>query len=134
MLIVVIKKENLEMYGGNHFWSFNPRDKQDVLVAWRNPALFEIKEVNTNKSYVWLHDIMKPQEFTVRRLNKIDKILPLSQWQRDLFPNIDDEKFMITANGLDIKRKRIKRNPNRLIYSSSYDRGLETLIKTISSN
>ena len=111
------------------FWSFNPRDKQDVLVAWRNPALFEIKEVNTNKSYVWLHDIMKPQEFTVRRLNKIDKILPLSQWQRDLFPNIDDEKFMITANGLDVKRREVKRNPNRLIWSSSYDRGLETLLK-----
>jgi len=117
------------------WWSFNPRDKQDILIVWRHPALYEIKEVNAKKKYVWTHDVLNPKEFTLRRLEQIDKIFALSKWQRDLFPDIPDKKFMITGNGIDLEmikkaeRKGIKRNPFRLLWTSSYDRGLETLLK-----
>jgi len=117
------------------WWSFNVRDKQDILVVWRHPALYEIPQINVTKKYVWLHDILRPAEFTFRRLNQINKIFALSKWQRDLFPDISDDKFMVTGNGIDLEmikkaeQKGIKRNPYRLIYTSSYDRGLETLLK-----
>jgi glycosyltransferase involved in cell wall biosynthesis len=117
------------------WWSFNPRDRQDVLIVWRHPAIYEIPKINAKKKYVWLHDILRPQEFTERRLNHIDKIIALSKWQRDLFPDIPNNKFLISGNGIDLEMikkaesKRIKRNPYRLIYTSSYDRGLETLLK-----
>ena len=117
------------------WWSFNVRDRQDVLVVWRHPALYEIPNINITKKYVWLHDILRPAEFTFRRLSQINKIFPLSKWQRDLFSDIPDEKFMISRNGIDLEmikkaeQKGIKRNPYRLIYTSSYDRGLECLLK-----
>jgi len=113
------------------WWSFNPRDKQDILVVWRHPGIFEIEGINAKKKYVWIHDILTPQEFTLRRLEQINKIIALSKWQRDLFLNIPDEKFMISSNGIEPKmfEKKVKRNPYRLIYTSSYDRGLETLLR-----
>lgn len=113
------------------WWSFNPRDKQDILIVWRHPGIYEIKEINATKKYVWLHDVLKPEEFTKERLNKIDKIIALSKFQRDLFPDIPDEKFIISSNGIEPKmfEKNVKRNPYRMIYTSSYDRGLECLLK-----
>jgi len=113
------------------WWSFNPRDKQDILIVWRHPSLFDIGEINAEKKYVWLHDILEQVEFTPQRLKEIDKIITLSEWQRNLFPKIPDEKFMISNNGIDVKmfNKKVERNPYRLIYTSSYDRGLETLLK-----
>ena len=113
------------------WWSFNPRDRQDILVVWRHPVLFEIGKVNVGKKYVWLHDILEPVEFTPKRLNEIDKIITLSEWQRNLFPNIPEEKFLISGNGIEPQmfQKKAERNPHRMIYTSSYDRGLETLLK-----
>ncbi len=113
------------------WWTFNPRDKEDVLVVWRHPAMFEMIEINANKKYVWLHDILTPKEFTAKRLSKIDKIIPLSKWQRDLFPHVPDEKFMVSANGIEpnLFKKNTGRDPYRLIYTSSYDRGLECLLE-----
>ena len=113
------------------WWSFNPRDKQDILVVWRHPGIFEISGIDAKKKYVWLHDILKANEFTIKRLDAIDKIFTLSKWQRGLFPNVPDEKFMISSNGIEPEmfERKIKRDPYRLIYTSSYDRGLETLLK-----
>jgi glycosyltransferase involved in cell wall biosynthesis len=121
------------------FWDFNIRDKQDILIVWRHPLMFDFDDVNADKKYVWLHDVIKPGEFTPQRLEKITKIFALSKWQRDLFPLVPEEKFMVTGNGVDqddIKEVQrmlrvgiIKRNPYRLIYASSPDRGLKCLLK-----
>ena len=113
------------------YWTFNLRDKVDVLISWRHPYLFEFDEVNATKKYVWLHDILKPEEFTAKRLDRITKIFALSKWQRDLFPNIPDDKFLITGNGINPEQfnKKTERNPYRLIYTSSYDRGLHCLLQ-----
>lgn len=111
------------------FWEYNIRDKEDVLIIWRHPMMFDFKEVNAAKKYVWLHDVLKPKEFTAQRLSKIDKIFALSKWQRNLFPEVDDKKFLITGNGLEPQNIDVERDPHRLIYTSSYDRGLKTLLK-----
>jgi glycosyltransferase involved in cell wall biosynthesis len=114
------------------FWEFNARDKQDILIIWRNPLLFDFDGINAGKKYVWMHDVMSEKDFSSNRLDKIDKILVLSKAQRDLFPNIPDNKFIITGNGLDLEdigKVKVERNPYRLIYTSSYDRGLECLLK-----
>ena len=116
------------------WWTINMRDKWDKLIMWRHPMGVEFDEVATKDIYIWLHDVLKEKEFTPKRLNKIKKIIVLSEYQRNLFPNIPNDKFMISANGIDAelfrkKRGTIKREPYRLIYTSSYDRGLKTLLK-----
>jgi glycosyltransferase involved in cell wall biosynthesis len=114
------------------FWEFNLRDKVDVFISWRHPMIFDFKEINADKKYVWLHDVIKPNEFTPKRVDKIDKIFALSKWQRNLFPEIPNKKFFITGNGInlgDLEKVKEKRNPYRLIYTSSPDRGLKCLLK-----
>jgi len=113
------------------FWEFNPRDKWDVLIAWRHPLLFDHgQELGAVARYVWLHDVLEQTEFPNHRVKNIDKIIPLSQWHRDLFPAIPDNKFMISANGINQKyfEKKVKRNPYKLVWSSSPDRGLHCLL------
>jgi len=154
-------------------WEFNYRDKRDVFVSWRHPMVFS-HNVNSPKNYVWLHDTIYQNEFTKKRLDKITKILPLSQWHKKLYPGIENDKFMVSANGIDVEQfnniecpncntkedavqipiiskgtvqtqlykcdkcgvegpeqmfANIKRDPNKLIYTSAQDRGLETLLK-----
>ncbi len=111
------------------FWEFNIRDKQDILIAWRHPMIFDYKDVNADKRYVWMHDVLKKGELFQKRLDNITRIFALSKAQRDLFPDVPDNKFLVTSNGIEPTKVKEKRDPYRLIYSSSYDRGLTTLLK-----
>ena len=81
------------------FWEYNPRDKTDITIAWRSPILYD-HEVNSTQKYVWLHDTVNQNEFTRKRLDNFDKIFVLSDFHRSLYPGIENEKFVLTSNGL----------------------------------
>ena len=110
------------------FWSYNYRDKYDRFIAWRHPTAYNLN-INADKKYLWMHDVLSEAEFTPERLNRIDKIFALSEFQRNLFPNIPDDKFFITSNGIEQNFPEIERDPKRLLYASSYDRGLKCLLE-----
>lgn len=137
-----------------NFWECNLDDKFDIFVAWRAPFLFE-RKINARKSYLWLHDVMEPGEFTPERIANFTKCIVLSKYHRSLFPMIPDEKIMLSANGIDSSefegwnsiekvsgtdRKgepaiaadvehvdNIRRDPHKMIYTSSHVRGLAYL-------
>jgi glycosyltransferase involved in cell wall biosynthesis len=111
------------------FWELNFEDEFDVLIGWRNPALFDSK-FKTRKSYLWVHDALDPREFTQERLDNIDKVILLSEYHRTLFPAIPNNKIFLSSNGITPKEFQIKpqgRDPHRIIYMSSHVRGLELL-------
>ncbi len=113
------------------YYKLNPQDTFNVLVIWRQPGLLSTNW-NTKKTYLWLHDIPNPLDFTKERVEKVNKIIPLSRWHRDCLPELPDDKFMISANGIDLDQledKNVKRDPYRCIWTSSYDRGIEHLLK-----
>jgi glycosyltransferase involved in cell wall biosynthesis len=66
---------------------------------------------------------------------KPDKIFYLSNWHKDYFlsvyPYLHRNNIIVTRNGLDIKyfAKEPHKEGNKLIYSSSPDRGLERLLE-----
>jgi glycosyltransferase involved in cell wall biosynthesis len=73
---------------------------------------------------------MNENEFTPERIAKLDKVIVLSQYHRGLFPMIPDDKILMSANGIDPEDfealdTKIKRDPHRLIYTSSHVRGLQ---------
>jgi glycosyltransferase involved in cell wall biosynthesis len=113
---------------------FNPNDDFNILIGWRSPSFFDT-EWKSQRNYLWLHDIQNPNEYTPARVDRLDKIMALSQWHRDNMPNVDDAKFMLTSNGINVMdftlldKEGIKRNPHAVFYGSSYDRGLEHLLK-----
>lgn len=115
------------------YYHFNERDDFNVLIAWRNPLLFDLELLRAEQKIVWLHDIAYPQQFTKRSIEKTDRFIFLSLWHRQNMPSIPEEKIFISNNGInpadfvDLPKKE----KNVLFWGASYDRGLLTLIKDI---
>lgn len=115
------------------FYKFNTNDKFNILIGWRSVGLFD-NNIKAKKTILWNHDIQNFNEYTQLRQDRVDKIFMLSKWHRENLPNVPDYKFTITGNGInlahfeELDKENIERNPHRVIYTSSYDRGLEHLL------
>jgi glycosyltransferase involved in cell wall biosynthesis len=113
-----------------HHTSFNPKIKRKNLVAWRAPETLKVP-VAAKRRYVWLHDAIDARRFTPELIALATKVMPLSQWHRDMYKNVPDNKIYLSRNGVDaelirqlVKDNAKKRDPKRIVYSSSPDRGL----------
>lgn len=116
-----------------NYWDCNLDDQFDIFVAWRAPFIFE-KKIKARKAYLWLHDVMEPGEFGQNRIDNFDKCILLSKYHRSLFPMIPDNKVLLSGNGIDSeefeqydKIGKHKRDPHKMVYTSSHVRGLAYL-------
>ena len=86
------------------------------------------------KKYVWVHDIWLSNDASYDCcVGQVDAFLCLSDWHKEFFSNhhkVPLEKILVTTNGIDQSRfnVEVERNPSQLIFSSSPDRGLDTLL------
>lgn len=112
------------------FWMWNPRDKQDVTILWRSPGPVDY-DINSDKIFVDLHDVVKAGEFTPKRLEKITKIFVKTKFHRSLFPNVPNGKFEIVPNGMDfgLFDQPVEKNQYLLVNTSSPDRSMDVLPK-----
>jgi glycosyltransferase involved in cell wall biosynthesis len=111
------------------YYEFNPRDSFNILISWRMPGFFR-NEFTAKQKYLWLHDV--PSSDVVEIQDRVDKIIVLSEYHRSLLPDIPDEKFFITNNGIDPTQfKEVEKEPNTLFWGSSYDRGLQVMLEKI---
>jgi 2-polyprenyl-3-methyl-5-hydroxy-6-metoxy-1,4-benzoquinol methylase/tetratricopeptide (TPR) repeat protein len=106
--------------------TINTQDHFDTIIMWRGiPANF-----NANRRIVWLHDV--PMEmFTNANFHWYDKVLVLSEYHKSLLPAcVKQTKVVVTRNGINLDdiKGDVVRQPKRLIYTSSHDRGLEVLL------
>jgi glycosyltransferase involved in cell wall biosynthesis len=114
----------------NDYWKINP----DIIITsrWFDPFYIE----NTAKKIIWFQDAFfgipegKPDLFTLA-----DLVVCSSQWHKDyicerLGRAIKPEKLKIIPLGIRKKlfEQVIARDPNKVLYSSNPDRGLEQLI------
>ena len=137
------KEEYVEEFNGKtitykpHFY-FNPQDKFNVLIGWRMIGFFD-RKWDAKKTYLWLHDVQNPLEYTKERVDNIDKIFVLSEAHKKTILNdankeyLPDDKFLLTGNGINVEEieemeDKIERDPHNVIWTSSYDRGLEHLL------
>lgn len=106
-------------------------DEFDVAVLWRIPHHLDTHKFKASRTLLWLHDVPEKYWFTPERLKQVDKIIVLSQFHRTLLAEIPDEKFFISQNGVELSQfsEVLPRDPKKVIYTSSYDRGLEHLLK-----
>jgi glycosyltransferase involved in cell wall biosynthesis len=109
----------------------------DVLIVSRQIAAVDLP-IEAKIKILWVHDIHVGAwnaEFE-RRILKVDKIFCLSKWHRNdclakTYPCLPFEKYHVTRNGIDPSRfggKQPKKIGNRLIYTSSGNRGLDRLL------
>lgn len=111
------------------FWEWNYRDKQDVVVIWRAPRALDY-EINAEKVFLDMHDVVPDGEFTKNRVEKATKVFFKSQSHRKLYPAIPDEKCVIVPNGIvwEQFQSDVVKEPGLIINTSSPDRSLKTLL------
>lgn len=88
------------------------------------------------RKYVWIHDIFINGNKNYNcHVDKVNYFLTLSDWHKDFVHDhhgIPKDKILVTANGIDPTRYKrvneIQKVPGQIIYSSSPDRGLDTLL------
>lgn len=117
--------------GYRPYYEFNQKDNFNILIFWRNIGVFD-NIWKSKRTYLWCHDVLNPQEFTSKRLDGIERIMVLSKFHRNLIPNVPDNKIIVSANGLTLPEnllKTVKRDLHKIFSGSSYDRGLEHLLK-----
>jgi tetratricopeptide (TPR) repeat protein len=111
------------------FWMYNYRDKQDITVFWRAMKPLDW-DVNSEKIFVDLHDVIPAGEMTEKRLAKVDKIFVKSKFHRSLFPGVPDDKFVVIPNGIDAElfAEVLPRDNKLIINTSSADRSLSAAL------
>jgi glycosyltransferase involved in cell wall biosynthesis len=118
-----------------HFGAF-ANIECDVFLSSRQPSVAE-HHIKARAKFLWVHDVHvgghdpKLHEWML----KFDRFLCLSQWHKDFFLKqyvyLHPDAVLVTRNGIDLSR--FGPNPsldrtNRLIYSSSANRGLDVLL------
>lgn len=123
-----------------NFQDINVADVFDIFIAWRNPIIASKFNINARKRFLWLHDVPSPLDYPDNVIASYDKIIVLSNHHRNFLPHIPDEKFYISSNGINVEaiakvEKRLTksgklnvREPHKVFYASSPDRGLEYLL------
>lgn len=113
-----------------HWWQWNMNDTFDTFIIWRNETVLN-SPCKAKRVFLDLHDVPAASEYTEERLKKVDKIFVKSAYHRSLLPNVPDEKFVIIPNGidLDLLPAKIEKKGHKVIWSSSYDRGLQPALE-----
>lgn len=104
---------------------FDARDKFNIISIWRAPQYAE--NIKANKILIDLHDVLDPsavQDYP----NAIYMVK--SQYHRNLFKHLPDEKFVVIGNGIVREQfEHPKPDPNHKVgYFSAYYRGAECLV------
>jgi len=120
--------------------AFDPSEECDLLVVSRRAIIFDLP-LAAKRKVLWCHDHSYPGQLTEKRIENMDALVVLSEWQRArferLYPTTKD-KLVIRRNGIALEalgepkfakadKPWSEREP-RCIYSSSADRGLDVLL------
>ena len=128
---------NCGMEEGDHdgvqytnWYKINLRDNFNRFICWRN-NIFGMG-LKVKQKIVWLHDCPNI-ELTAETAKTFDKIVVLSDYHRTMIPAcVPDEKVFVSTNGINPGDfdglEDVVRDPKRVIYASSYNRGLEEIL------
>lgn len=115
-----------------NFDQFSALDSYNILVVWRSLKLLRLHSLRAKKILIDLHDVIRPEEVTELVATRAHGFLVKSNYQASmLLPTVPTEKIHVIPNGgaYEYSFPEEKRDPNYLIYASSYDRGLPYMLK-----
>lgn len=129
-------QQDIRLY---HYSEFDPNVNYDLLIVSRNLDIITQK-IKTKKVIAWCHDVYfqsflgQNKTLSQEQLNKIDHYIALTPEHRELLlnyhSNIPKGKLIVIKNPFNLSRYSpvISKIPNRMIYASSPDRGLDVLL------
>lgn len=97
-------------------------------IAWRHSV-----RLTRAPSYIWCHDLLTPG---AEKLENYDKIFALSEFHRDYLHQclqIPKDKILPMINGVNPEdfEGEYEKNPHKVVFSSSPDRGLDRAIRIV---
>ena len=114
-----------------NWYKFNKNEKHNIVVSWRM-NIFASVGVNARKKIIWLHDLPVNIVWDEHTVKTFDKVMVLSEYHKSKLPSVvPQEKIFVTSNGInadDFLERVENRKENRIIYASSYNRGLEKIL------
>ena len=118
--------------------TFNPLDTFGRLIVWRSLEILD-EPIRSAATLLDLHDMPRVHEISPKRLARVDVIMLKSDFQRSaLPPSAQLVPSLVIPNGVDedlIARVQAEGAATgasrelRVLYTSSYDRGLEHMLK-----
>ncbi len=122
---------------GIEWWDsteYNPIEPFTIFVSSRAPQPFE-GVINARLKLLWMHDV-NIGEHLLQVKDKIDRIIGLGNWHVRHMMKLYDlpgSKMAVIPNGIETSRFPIDRSDDpdgspKFIWSSSADRGLDTLL------
>jgi protein O-GlcNAc transferase len=109
--------------------AFGRRPSTDVVVVWRWPWLANSLSPGV-PSYLWLEDMVEPTAVAAAA-HHFRKIIVLSRFHRLHYSVLPENKFFYSRNGIHPEHfdLAVDRDPYKVVYGSSYDRGLVPLLE-----
>lgn len=108
---------------------FNFMDRFNILIVWRGIELLSMVTLNAKKVYSDLHDIVKQKQVTKRAISNVTKFCVKSKFHAGMLEGVDESKIAVIPNGGACEPEgKVERDPNYLIYTSSYDRGIPYML------
>ena len=103
---------------------FKPWEYSDVFISFKNRGIL-LETINAGKIYHWTADIETWDQLAPER------IICISDWhKRNMLPKgYPFETMYLWADFERLDKNKVEKESNTMIYTSSYDRGLEYLLK-----
>ncbi len=121
------------------FPAFVESESCDVFVCCRHPRGLTAP-VRSKINVIWNHDIIvEPAAQQLMSLMfKVDRLFVLSEFHKQQFQrrlSVSEDRYVVTRNGVDLDlideaSRGVQRDPNRLLYTSRPERGLDVLLTT----
>lgn len=115
---------------------YRPEVTTDLFISWRFPEAIDQKP-NAKVKVLWMHDTDAGDRLTEGRFWEFSSVVVQTEWHREhmtkTYPWINSERLVILGNGVDFSKfdPEIERNPLRVVYASSPDRGLDVILEGI---
>lgn len=122
-----VKKEGVcQGINWKNFYRFNPNDEFNILVFFQNPNFIK-ESLKAKKIYLWFPESINFKSLTEKKINQLTKIVLSSFAQRNLFVNLEDDKFFISPFTFKeiCQKKQIENNPFWCLYPAALDKGFE---------
>jgi len=129
------KKDGVEY---RSIYKLDLADTFDIAIFWRSFGIRLLPLVQARKRLIDLHDSWDPKNYvSPEQLNELaDAVMVKSKYHKSLYPYFKSDKMHIIMNGVQVDlfesvfdTIREKRDPYRLIYASTYERGLEPILR-----
>lgn len=104
--------------------AFDPRRPRDTLIIWRNWTVLDAP-LKANRIIMDLHDVQSPANVTPARLARLTAAVFKSNFHAAPIKDLLGDKVKILRNAIEpVAYTNANRDPRRLIFASSADRGL----------